>query len=360
MNNELEEAKRMLDQEVFLPALAHRDLSAGVKQAIRQSRLLIKHFREIGDLKFYLSRFSDNANTSKNAQAIHTLGLKTFEDIKTDFLRHFADQVDRFYVDDLVVGDECNSFDISILSQTYNNRAGGILEGPLRNGGISTITKITMNGGRYQNEWLIPNRSIKSYLQARGDIFNEAYVANQLIIANPDRPIHCFTRSTNVGTYTYRGIFSFAGISDEERVGSTPAKWFTFNRIRHMTLESKSKLDQQLELDVSRSSLDTSENRRLRLAKANKIPRKRDAVYASFVRNPDVIAEVLYLAQGSCDACGSVGPFEKRLDDSRYLEVHHKKPLAQGGEDTVENAVALCPNCHRQEHHGKFPRWPTI
>jgi hypothetical protein len=33
-----------------------------------------------------------------------------------------------------------------------------------------------------------------------------------------------------------------------------------------------------------------------------------------------------------------------------YLEVHHVKPLAEGGPDLVENAVALCPNCHRRCH----------
>jgi 5-methylcytosine-specific restriction protein A len=26
--------------------------------------------------------------------------------------------------------------------------------------------------------------------------------------------------------------------------------------------------------------------------------------------------------------------------------------LAEGGEDTVENALALCPNCHRRLHFG--------
>jgi len=35
------------------------------------------------------------------------------------------------------------------------------------------------------------------------------------------------------------------------------------------------------------------------------------------------------------------------------LEVHHKVPLAEGGDDTVENAIALCPNCHRHAHYGK-------
>lgn len=40
-------------------------------------------------------------------------------------------------------------------------------------------------------------------------------------------------------------------------------------------------------------------------------------------------------------------------NESPYLEVHHKVPLALGGDDTVANATALCPNCHRQNHFGK-------
>jgi 5-methylcytosine-specific restriction protein A len=34
------------------------------------------------------------------------------------------------------------------------------------------------------------------------------------------------------------------------------------------------------------------------------------------------------------------------------LEVHHKTPLSARGEDTVENAIALCANCHRELHYG--------
>jgi 5-methylcytosine-specific restriction enzyme A len=33
-------------------------------------------------------------------------------------------------------------------------------------------------------------------------------------------------------------------------------------------------------------------------------------------------------------------------------EIHHVKLLADSGEDTVENAMALCPNCHRESHFG--------
>jgi len=28
------------------------------------------------------------------------------------------------------------------------------------------------------------------------------------------------------------------------------------------------------------------------------------------------------------------------------------RPLAEGGPDTADNAVACCPNCHRHLHHG--------
>jgi len=70
-----------------------------------------------------------------------------------------------------------------------------------------------------------------------------------------------------------------------------------------------------------------------------------------FVRRPDVIAWVLEAAEGVCGACGASAPF-LRSNGEPYLEVHHVRPLADGGPDTIDNAVALCPNCHRQLHHG--------
>jgi 5-methylcytosine-specific restriction protein A len=40
-------------------------------------------------------------------------------------------------------------------------------------------------------------------------------------------------------------------------------------------------------------------------------------------------------------------------DGMPYLEVHHVKQLKDGGSDRIDNAVALCPNCHRKAHYGK-------
>ena len=72
----------------------------------------------------------------------------------------------------------------------------------------------------------------------------------------------------------------------------------------------------------------------------------------TYVRNPDVVAEALHIADGFCGNCKRRAPFLRRSDGSAYLEVHHRVPLAEGGEDTLENAIALCPNCHRKEHYG--------
>jgi len=69
----------------------------------------------------------------------------------------------------------------------------------------------------------------------------------------------------------------------------------------------------------------------------------------SYVRDPEVRAWVRQQANGRCEGCGGLAPFEK--DGRPFLEVHHVKHLAQEGSDRPSNAVALCPNCHRRCHH---------
>lgn len=69
-------------------------------------------------------------------------------------------------------------------------------------------------------------------------------------------------------------------------------------------------------------------------------------------RNAAVVAEVLHQSKGKCGSCSNDAPFLKASDSTPYLEVHHKIPLSAGGEDTVDNCIALCPNCHRKFHFG--------
>jgi HNH endonuclease len=108
----------------------------------------------------------------------------------------------------------------------------------------------------------------------------------------------------------------------------------------------------ELASSVAMSLTLSASDRQQRLAVAPRVPARFEVVTSVFERNPDVIAEVLLRANGTCEKCNCPAPFARRSDGTPYLEVHHWKLLSEGGEDTVENAGALCPNCHREAHYG--------
>lgn len=103
---------------------------------------------------------------------------------------------------------------------------------------------------------------------------------------------------------------------------------------------------------VSRATSDTSATRRARLLTRAGQPLKILVMATVFDRDPDVVAEVIFRANGICQKCHQPAPFIRRKNGVPYLEVHHVVHLADGGDDTVENAVAICPNCHRKIHYG--------
>ncbi len=108
----------------------------------------------------------------------------------------------------------------------------------------------------------------------------------------------------------------------------------------------------EFEEELTKSKKRNSLDRKARLRKAGKIPKKIKVSRIEFYRNPDVVVEVLERAGKYCEQCKFEAPFTRAKDGTPYLEVHHKKQLAHGGEDTVKNAIALCPNCHRKQHYG--------
>jgi predicted HNH restriction endonuclease len=115
----------------------------------------------------------------------------------------------------------------------------------------------------------------------------------------------------------------------------------------------ESVLHAELRKQVVSAYADSSQGRGERLAKAPKKPSAVQVTRTEFRRNADVIVEVMLRATGVCEACGRSAPFIRASDGTPYLEIHHIRSLADGGDDTVENAVALCPNCHRRAHYAK-------
>lgn len=81
----------------------------------------------------------------------------------------------------------------------------------------------------------------------------------------------------------------------------------------------------------------------------SKIPTTRTVTSTQHARSPWVVEYAKQRADGICQLCKKPAPFKNKKGEA-YLEIHHIKWLAYGGEDSIENTVALCPNCHRRMH----------
>lgn len=68
-----------------------------------------------------------------------------------------------------------------------------------------------------------------------------------------------------------------------------------------------------------------------------------------YSRNPSISAWSKNVANGICQLCYQAAPFHDKYGFP-YLESHHIKWLRDKGEDSVNNIIALCPNCHRKMH----------
>lgn len=90
-----------------------------------------------------------------------------------------------------------------------------------------------------------------------------------------------------------------------------------------------------------------------RAKSANPKPKEQETTTTVYVRDLGVKAYVLARSRYKCEMprCSYVG-FEK-TDGSLYIEEHHIISLAEGGEDIISNAAALCPNCHAKAQYSK-------
>lgn len=86
-----------------------------------------------------------------------------------------------------------------------------------------------------------------------------------------------------------------------------------------------------------------------RAMKAHKSSKKRYSITKVYFRDPYVAEYAKRRANGICDLCEKSAPFINK-NNQPYLETHHIVWLSNGGEDSIENTVALCPNCHRKMH----------
>ncbi|MDE5976921.1 MAG: HNH endonuclease [Turicibacter sp.] len=81
-----------------------------------------------------------------------------------------------------------------------------------------------------------------------------------------------------------------------------------------------------------------------------KVISNHNVITQHYNRSPYIVEYAKRRAKGICELCEKAAPFNIK-DGSPFLETHHIKWLSKGGEDSIENTVAVCPNCHRKLHH---------
>lgn len=107
-------------------------------------------------------------------------------------------------------------------------------------------------------------------------------------------------------------------------------------------------LESIMDLEETKAKQLSPENLAVQIKKGkSKETQKKESVV--YYRNAYIKEMVKFLAKGKCQMCGDKAPFYDR-DGKPYLEEHHVKRLADGGSDTMDNVVAVCPNCHRKVH----------
>jgi hypothetical protein len=129
------------------------------------------------------------------------------------------------------------------------------------------------------------------------------------------------------------------------------ASWIATPAVAPTTVSLRS-VEETFDEGLKKAAKDSPQERQRRLLTAQRVPEVVTVLTTVFRRNPDVVIEVLRRANGICEDCGKSAPFRRRQNGLPYLEVHHRKRLADGGEDSVENALGVCPNCHRRAHFG--------
>ena len=172
------------------------------------------------------------------------------------------------------------------------------------------------------------------------------------------------TENGQLSVSYYNSLREGAGRAPETRMGKGIVAWveigdlLTIGRIGNKAFFAKEKRNaaEPMPQEIGRQLVRSVDPAKI-IAKAKLRtgpPPKRTRQINDFVRDPYIVAAALTRAQDRCEMSNCKSLLFQRDDDRSYLEVHHIVPLAEGGDDTLINAAALCPSCHRELHFGKL------
>lgn len=225
------------------------------------------------------------------------------------------------------------------------------IEDICENVGSKTVTLTDKNKGAY-----VLNKKQRDVLEAAGFSPGEGGAnATNIVLETANDPV-----TSKLEVSYYKSIRKGTGRIPEPRMGRDIIRWMQVGDLLNIanigsTLFIWKSTSDQLPLNefISSAATRIDQNSVLRKARgiSGKPPRQNKEIF-DFRRNGAVVAGAIVRSQSKCEMPQCERETFQRKDGTIYLEVHHILPLAEGGDDTMINAAALCPTCHRELHYG--------
>jgi 5-methylcytosine-specific restriction protein A len=181
------------------------------------------------------------------------------------------------------------------------------------------------------------------------------FMQNKTLAKSDENGVDVFLfEVTKPKVYTYRGRVRLAAkpytANQKDKDGNDREVWiFPLKIVSETPLITEKEFIQKQEQEEKKASSLPFEELKRRAQNAVKNKATKEATTKVYPRDPNVAAYAKKRANGFCQLCDNTAPFNSK-DNIPYLEVHHIIWLSQSGEDSINNTVALCPNCHRKMH----------
>lgn len=208
--------------------------------------------------------------------------------------------------------------------------------------------------GLYDDKWY----GDELHYTGMGKIGDQVLVGNQnKTLAESDTngvEVHLF-EVLDSAEYTYRGVVHLSGAPYQETQkddnGNNRKVWMFPLRVDGTDSAVDESTIDAFEIAQEQKARSLSDHDLEQIAKAHSSYKAsyREVKSTTYVRDPYIAEYAKRRAKGVCELCGKAAPFKDKSGHP-YLESHHIVWLSKDGADSVNNTVALCPNCHRRMH----------
>lgn len=210
---------------------------------------------------------------------------------------------------------------------------------------IKTVSKTDVEKGAY-----LPNKEQRNIMTSLGFVpIHDNHIQIKELFTNNILTVSYYP-SERVGSgrnaeirMGLRDLISYISIGDEILFTHDNRYIFIYNISRGTSDEVEDNIYAQIDIDLLRT----------RANNINPRPSQIDKIVKIYPRNTTLKNYIKRRSHYICEMpnCNYQG-FRKESGEA-YIEIHHVVPLSEGGEDSINNTVALCPNCHRALHYAE-------